>query len=63
MDILLWTILGVLVLSNAWTYGIARDAIDTTEVFRLRMEGLQQRYNGIEYKLMLVEQRLSKKKK
>lgn len=63
MDLFLSVALLLLVLANAWVYSVARDAEGSADMIRLRMEGLQQRYNGMEYKLMMLEQRLSKKGK
>ena len=63
MDIFNSISLVVLVLAIVWVYSYASEAMDKADTLRYKIEGLQQRYNGIEYKLAMLEQRLSKKEK
>ena len=63
MELFLIVSLVVLVLAIVWVYSYASEAMDKADTLQYKIEGLQQRYNGIEYKLAMLEQRLSKKEK
>lgn len=53
----------VLAIATAWNYAIAKDAQEDIAILKMKIEGLQQKYDAQSYKLYIIDERLQKKRK